>query len=78
MSRVPQPGDPIRQQEGYNLLRRSYRMRVEVVDEIDRTAQELHCSRSACINDLLRAALLYIRTGDTLQLSELRSDLSLR
>ena len=78
MSRVPNPGEPLRQQEGYNLLRRSYRMRVEVVDEIDRAARDLHCSRSACINDLLRAALMYIRTGDTLQLSELRSDISLR
>lgn len=64
-----------RQQEGYNLVRRSYRMRVEVVESLEGTAKTLHCSRAALLNDLLVASLRYVSTGDTLALNEIRNDI---
>lgn len=70
--------EPLRQQEGYDLSRRSYRMRREVISEIEHSAKQLHCSRSKAVNDILTAALRYIKTGDTLTLHELRADISLR
>lgn len=70
--------EPLQQQEGYDLSRRSYRMRREVISEIEHSAKRLHCSRSKAVNDILMAALRYIRTGDTLTLHELRADITLR
>ena len=64
-----------RQQEGYTLVRRSYRMRVEVVEGLEGAAKSLHCSRAALLNDLLVASLRYVSTGDTLALNEIRNDI---
>ena len=67
-------GDPQRQQEGYTLQRRSYRMRLEVLEGVETTAKRLHCSRAALVNDLIEAGLRYINSGDSLALNEMRSE----
>lgn len=67
--------NPTMQQTGYSLIRRSYRMRENVLDLIERGAKLRHVSRSKMLNDVCEAALRYINTGDTLPLTELRIDM---
>ena len=67
--------NPTTQQTGYSLTRRSYRMRDNVLDLVERGAKIRHVSRSKMLNDVCEAALRYIATGDTLQLTELRMDM---
>lgn len=62
----------VEQQQAYNLVRRSYRMRLPLVDKIDEYARKQHVSRSKLINDLLQASVRYCVSGDTLPLREMR------
>lgn len=67
--------NPTTQQTGYSLTRRSYRMRDNVLELVERGAKMRHVSRSKMLNDVCEAALRYITTGDTLPLTELRIDM---
>lgn len=67
--------NPTTQQTGYSLTRRSYRMRDNVLELVERGAKMRHVSRSKMLNDVCEAALRYITTGDTLPLTELRMDM---
>lgn len=67
--------NPTTQQTGYSLTRRSYRMRDNVLELVERGAKLRHVSRSKMLNDVCEAAMRYITTGDTLPLTELRIDM---
>lgn len=67
--------NPTAQQTGYDLTRRTYRMRSNILEEVERAAKIRHVSKSKMLNDICEAALRYILSGDSLALSEIRSDL---
>lgn len=67
--------NPTTQQTGYDLTRRTYRMRSNLLEEVERAAKSCHVSKSKMLNDICEAALRYILSGDSLALTEIRSDL---
>lgn len=67
--------NPKAQQTGYDLTRRTYRMRSNILEEVERAAKIRHVSKSKMLNDICEAGLRYILSGDSLALTEIRSDL---
>lgn len=67
--------NPTAQQTGYDLTRRTYRMRSNILEEVERASKIRHVSKSKMLNDICEAALRYILSGDSLALTEIRSDL---
>lgn len=67
--------NPTAQQTGYDLTRRTYRMRTNILEEVERASRIRHVSKSKMLNDICEAALRYILAGDSLALTEIRSDL---
>jgi hypothetical protein len=50
-------------------------MRTHVLAEVERASKICHVSKSKMLNDICEAALRYILSGDSLLLTEIRSDL---